>query len=210
MKRVFSFAVLAISMMACLSSRADTAAVSFSSPGIPFSSAGTTGYSLGWEFTTNGTISVTSLGYLDDGGLTETHDVGIYDSTGVLLASATIDGSGTQDGFFNYVSIAPLTLTAGQTYQIMATSGLADIYTYFASDMTVDPSITYDQDEYSYDNVLSDGQYSYGETVASGGGAFGPNFLESSTVAATPEPGSLALLATGLLGFAGVVKRRLS
>lgn len=39
-------------------------------------------------------------------------------------------------------------------------------------------------------------------------GVSGP-FLESGTVTpATPEPGSLALLGTGVLGFAGVLRRR--
>jgi hypothetical protein len=35
-----------------------------------------------------------------------------------------------------------------------------------------------------------------------------PSILEVSSVAATPEPSSIALLGTSLLGFAGVVRRR--
>lgn len=46
--------------------------------------------------------------------------------------------------------------------------------------------------------------------TASGGGC-GPNtgFASSSTVTAVPEPGTMALLGTGLVGIAGVIRRRM-
>ena len=49
-------------------------------------------YTLGWQFKVNTAIDVTALGVFDSGqdGLVESHDVGIWDSTGNLLVSATV------------------------------------------------------------------------------------------------------------------------
>ena len=47
---------------------------------------------VGWEFSTNNTVTVTALGFLDIGsnGLAAAHEVGLWDSAGTLLASAEI------------------------------------------------------------------------------------------------------------------------
>lgn len=71
-------------------------------------------------------LSVTSLGFQDAGGdgLTSAHTVGIWDSTGALVTSATI-ASGTTaelDANYRYVNLStPVLLLAGQTYTIGAT-----------------------------------------------------------------------------------------
>lgn len=75
---------------------------------------------IGYEFTANQNITVTDLGFLDASGtgLAESHEVGIYNTSGTLLASALVP-SGTAaplTGQFRYVPISGLDLTAGTEY----------------------------------------------------------------------------------------------
>lgn len=75
---------------------------------------------IGYEFTANQNITVTDLGFLDASGtgLAESHEVGIYNTSGVLLASALVP-AGTAaplTGAFRYVGITDLDLTAGTEY----------------------------------------------------------------------------------------------
>jgi hypothetical protein len=59
-------------------------------------------WSLGFEFTVNSPVFVTQLGFYDDwqNGLTETHDVGIYDAAQNLLVSTTVSPSDPLTAFF--------------------------------------------------------------------------------------------------------------
>ncbi len=61
------------------------------------------------------------FGYTPD-GLLESHDVGIFDSSGTLLTSITIPTTGTTLlGEFRYLTLSTsITLTAGQNYTIAA------------------------------------------------------------------------------------------
>ena len=75
---------------------------------------------LGDIFTPAENITVTSLGLFDyqDNGLGEAHEVGIFNQSGTLLASGLVS-AGTVNPLadhFRYAAIAPLALTAGQTY----------------------------------------------------------------------------------------------
>ena len=65
-------------------------------------------------------LTVTSLGAYQPPGRSyaETHPVGIWDSGGGLLASATVTSSSPQVGDWRFETITPLTLTSGQTYRI--------------------------------------------------------------------------------------------
>ena len=75
----------------------------------------------GYSLTLGGSdASVTQLGVWDQGndGLAEAHSVGLWTSTGTLLASAIVP-SGTSASLYNgfrYMNIAPLNLSAGTTY----------------------------------------------------------------------------------------------
>ena len=78
-------------------------------------------FTLGSQFTTSGPISVDGLGVFDDSqdGLVDSYPIGIWDSTGTLVASGTVGSgtSGTLINQFRYVSITPVDIAAG-TYQI--------------------------------------------------------------------------------------------
>ena len=83
--------------------------------------------SLGFVFTANTSFNVTSLGYYDyqgDGFLTA-HEVGIFSSSGTLLASTTL-AAGTSGVLgpndFRYQAISPLALVAGDAYTIAGLS----------------------------------------------------------------------------------------
>ena len=60
-------------------------------------------------------------------------------------------------------------------------------------------------------NLAQDGVYISGSnTPAYQGSTFTISGAPAAPVAVTPEPSSLALLGTGVLGMAGVLKRRLA
>jgi hypothetical protein len=76
------------------------------------------------EFTPLADIRVTHLGVLDAGldgpGLQASHDVALWQNDGTLVASSTINPIEPITSEFRYVSITPVTLTAGQTYVLGA------------------------------------------------------------------------------------------
>lgn len=170
----------------------------------------------GWRFTTNQAILVTDLGVFDSNldGLSETHDVGIFDSTGTLLVSVTVPNGGTATliNQFRSVSIAPLLLAAGQTFQIGATylNGSGGTQIFFSNGMTVDPAITFDTGFASAGTGLvnpTSGDFNFRNSF------FGPNFgFTLASAAGVPEmdshPGTTLSILCLVLGIA--TKRRRS
>jgi len=101
---------------------------------------------------------------------------------------ASVAGS---DGSYDFGSI---TLTAGDTYYLYSTSGVSSI-------------------GQAINGQISFGYGSLGFFVATDGGNLGNDFQVTGTpvtpaTAATPEPSTLALFGTGILGLAGMARRK--
>jgi hypothetical protein len=204
------FALLAASAISCGifagTARADVVALTFTG-----GSTSTSAFTRGFEFTISIPITVTSLGWWDStgsGGLSSSHQVAIWDTSGDELLSATV-ASGTTDplldGFrFDSNLTGTATLAAG-TYVIGGLSTSSDLVAYDvpSADVTLAPGVTYVQDRYN-----SGGSLAYpGSTQGLNDGVFGPSFTFVSDV---PEPSAWALLGVGgvMLGVTLRQRRR--
>jgi hypothetical protein len=200
LKKLIALAVLTLS-----TSFASTIAMVTSGGGAGFNSVDS--YTTGWSFTLSDFIAVTSLGFydVDQDGLDNTHDVGIFDSTGTLLVSATVPSgtAGTLNAGFRMVSITPFALGPG-SYVI---GGFSDAST---DGILVDPlfitapGIT----------TIDTGVYDYGSTLVFPGtstSSEGPPVAYASVnfeFDEVPEPSTLLLSITA---FAAVgLKKRFS
>jgi hypothetical protein len=208
MRKFAPLMLLAIALVA-LPSFADTPAITITN--LSGDLLGNGPFTLGWEFTANQNMTVTALGVFDGNqdGLVENHPVGIWDSAGNLVGS-TVVGAGTVDPLtnqFRYSSVS-FNLVAGETYEIGAIwNSLTDdlILNGVATGFADSPGVTFIQNSFIAGGTLSD-PINHADTQPA---YFGPNFLYSSTTS-TPEPSSLLLLGSGLLGAVGVIRRKIN
>jgi hypothetical protein len=167
---------------------------------------------IGWQFTLSSPVTVTELGFLDangSAGLSNSHPVGIWNGSGVLLGSTTVPagtGATLLDGF-SFESVTPFALGAG-TYTIGAYGSQAssDQFEWGVTDSTSVRGL-------SMGDAVTSG---YGPTVltlptnvsaAVGQAYFGPDFMVASP-ASVPEPSTGRILAVmfGLAGFFKLVR----
>jgi hypothetical protein len=191
----------------CIAGTASAATIGLTVTPDPQTAYGNGGWVLGYSFLANSPISVVSLGVYDaDGdGLAGSHDVGLWDSSGTLLASTTVPSGtgGSLNAGFRFSSIAPVVLSSGSTYYVGATAlGEGDLWLEDPLSLTPAPEITYDSRRYT----SSSGSLVFPDAAGSGStGYFGANFEFDS--AAVPEPATFGILGVGLAALA-VLRRR--
>jgi hypothetical protein len=167
-------------------------------------------FTLGWSFSANSPIIVDCLCVFDSGkdGLVEDHPVGIWDSDGNLVASATV-ASGNAETLTNQWrchAIEPVTLDPNKNYTIGALYKLGNddpqqdpiIRPETEAGFAIDPRLKFNESR------RNDGGDTLAEptvTGTEGKGYFGPNF------SFTPEPSSLTLLCIGAAGLLARTRR---
>jgi Domain of unknown function (DUF4082)/PEP-CTERM motif len=162
-------------------------------------------YTVGWAFTTTSARTITDLGVFDFGadGLLTSHQVGIWNTAGLLLASANVPAgtSGSLDGLFRYTPLGtPYNLSAG-TYRIGAVYTQSNDAYLYNSGYTLDTGLTFNGAYYENGASLA-----YPTIANATIGYFSPNFKSTSTAA--PEPGTLALITIGSMGIASRLRLR--
>lgn len=164
---------------------------------------------IGWSFSVTSNVTIDGLGLFDyqADGLINSHQVGLWNSAGTLIAQtvvftgATPYASASNAGQWLVVDIAALTLTVGD-YVIGAfySDNDDDPIAAIATGFDLDSHFTY------VDSRASDGTAFampgvYGQVEP---GIFGPNMR----VATVPEPGHLLLLPLALAAAAAARRRR--
>ena len=204
-----------------------TTAMAAGAPGWEFTTPGNSFTNGTWDFATaftvNSDVTLSGLGYYADPvtGNADGNPVAFYQcdtadclSTGTLLASTTVTNIYPELGHFRYVTIAPINLIAGDSYEVAGVSN-SDNYTWNDPGFAVNPALTF---------LTTSGQASRWQSLGtpsfltgsgfldlgSEDGYWGPNVFLGAASFATPEPSTWALMLLGFagLGFAGYRSRK--
>jgi len=188
--------------------RADTIALNFNLGGTNFNTGAGTD-TLGWAFSLSAPISLTQLGFWDNGndGLIQAHKVTIWDSTGTVIeAQATVPNgtAATLTNGFRYVTLGSSVMLPAGNYVIGAFFGaFGDEAASQASAIGTNSPVTY-----LGSRAIAGDAFPSSDAFSLPNSYFGPNFQFTSQ-RSVPDTGStLGLLALALAGLFGARRIR--
>jgi hypothetical protein len=207
MRVTLSFTIILLGLTVCQPATAATIAVELGSGGFENANYGSNS-TLGWGFTLTAPLTVIDLGYYDggDAGLIDPHPVGVWDSAGDLLATATVPSgtAATLMSGFRFVAIAPLLLGPGAfTIGAYANATSPDPFRWQVPSVTTVAGLSFGTANlFIHADTLA--RPTTPADVFGPSGYFGPNFLVG-TPTAIPEPGAIGTTLTGLAVMIGVL-----
>lgn len=167
---------------------------------------------IGYDFTLASSVTATALGFFNANGLSgpaDSHPVGIWNSGGTLLASATVPSGAPSlliDGF-DFVSISPVVLGPGSyaagAYGLQTST---DQFEFGESGSTTIAGLTLGGAVFTFATGLT---FPTTSVPSSTQGYFGPDFLAGQAV---PEPSSIPIVVVffGLVVLYSIRRRRLT